>query len=123
MGTAISRDGTIVSWSPFFNWSSIEALEASTELPLPSGKTYIHNSKGYSPNLNDKTLNLINKISLVRGKAVVEEDTFNDPELIHAFANLLIDIDNNVTNNEVAIPIELIEFINTHNTYKLNKAR
>ena len=46
MGYEFDANGIFIGWSPFFNYSSIQSLKKSEELPTPNGNEYTYSDKG-----------------------------------------------------------------------------
>ena len=87
MGHSFDDNGVYIGWSNLFKYSSLEALQASEQLPMPQGKHYKLDKNGYDltkyeeifSNLNDveqiklltKILNDLNDIKAIDGKVLV----------------------------------------------------
>lgn len=87
MGHSFDDNGVYIGWSNLFKYSSLEALQASEQLPMPQGRHYKLDKNGYDltkyeeifSNLNDveqiklltKILNDLNDIKAIDGKVLV----------------------------------------------------
>ncbi len=103
LGSAF-KNGKYISWSPYFNLSSKETLEASKLLPAPTGKLndtlvndntrdsfYIQYRQLFAPNTGIFDLSITNNNLIVK----LRRDT---PEQIESFASLIKDINDNGLN-------------------------
>jgi hypothetical protein len=87
MGHSFDDNGVYIGWSNLFKYSSLEALQASEQLPMPQGRRYDLDKFGYDltryeqiyNNSNDvdktklitKILNDLNNIKAFDGKVLV----------------------------------------------------
>lgn len=87
MGHSFDDNGVYIGWSNLFKYSSLEALQASEQLPMPQGRRYKLDKNGYDltkyeeifKSLNDveqvklltKILNDLNNIKAIDGKVLV----------------------------------------------------
>jgi hypothetical protein len=44
MACEIDRNGKYIGWSPLFNLSTLEYLQASEQLPTPAGNTFTYDA-------------------------------------------------------------------------------
>lgn len=91
MGHSFDDNGVYIGWSNLFDYSSLEALQASEQLPMPQGRRYKLDANGYdltqyeadfaSANAVDriklltKILNDLNEIKAVDGKVLVNSSS------------------------------------------------
>ena len=68
MGHSFDDNGVYIGWSNLFNYSSLEALKASEQLPMPSGRRYNLNKDGYDLTQYEELYNTaddVDKIKLI----------------------------------------------------------
>ena len=64
MGHSFDDNGVYIGWSNMFNYSNIETLRASEQLPMPTGKRYSINEQGFDiTNIEYDTLEGVAKIN------------------------------------------------------------
>ena len=110
MGQSFSDDGMYIGWSPLFDYSSEQMVDASKTLPLPRG----------------------NKLIVVEGEQYSIEDELNSilassgPERLRKVANLIYKIDNNngrynyIAGTNADEKRRLIRQIQKHEDYKVS---
>lgn len=110
MGYEFDANGIFIGWSPFFNYSSIQSLKKSEELPTPNGNEYTYSDKGLDIT---EYLQLLNK------------DNLYSEQMLPVVINMLQAIDNYKGNTLVydltSIPKDnadyILKKINEHNLY------
>lgn len=110
MGQSFSDDGMYIGWSPLFDYSSEQMVDASKTLPLPRG----------------------NKLIVVEGEQYSIENELNSilassgPERLRKVANLIYKIDNNngrynyIAGTNADEKRRLIRQIQKHEDYKVS---
>lgn len=110
MGQSFSDDAMYIGWSPLFNYSSEQMVDASKTLPLPRG----------------------NKLIVVEGEQYSIENELNSilsssgPERLRKMANLIYKIDNNngrynyIVGENADQKQKIIEQIQKHENYKVS---
>lgn len=110
MGQSFSDDGMYIGWSPLFNYSSEQMVDASKTLPLPRG----------------------NKLIVVEGEQYSIENELNSilsssgPERLRKMANLIYKIDSNngrynyIVGENADQKQKIIEQIQKHENYKVS---
>lgn len=110
MGQSFSDDALYIGWSPLFNYSSEQMVDASKTLPLPRG----------------------NKLIVVEGQQYSIENELNDilsssgPERLRKMANLIYKIDTNngrynyAPGQNVDDKQKIINQIQKHENYKVS---
>ncbi len=110
MGQSFSDDALYIGWSPLFNYSSEQMVDASKTLPLPRG----------------------NKLIVVEGQQYSIENELNDilsssgPERLRKMANLIYKIDTNNGRYNYALgqnaddKQKIINQIQKHENYKVS---
>lgn len=110
MGQSFSDDAMYIGWSPLFNYSSEQMVDASKTLPLPRG----------------------NKLTVVEGQQYSIENELNSilsssgPERLRKMANLIYKIDNNngrynyIVGENADQKQKIIEQIQKHENYKVS---
>lgn len=110
MGQSFSDDALYIGWSPLFNYSSEQMVDASKTLPLPRG----------------------NKLIVVEGQQYSIENELNDilsssgPERLRKMANLIYKIDSNngrynyIVGENADQKQKIIEQIQKHENYKVS---
>lgn len=115
MGNEFDNNGIYLSWSPLFNFNSIESLNASEDLPTPNG---IRSS--YNP--AEDALDITNYINSIN----VSEFLSGNPIEIEKMVELLDEINNKGndhlthTSPDIEKANEILRLVNKHNlfTYK-----
>lgn len=82
MGYEFDDNGIYVGWSPFFNYSSLESLTKSEELPTPNGKTYAYSDSETALDITSYLMRL-------------NKDNFYTVEALPVLVDMLLAIDNN----------------------------
>lgn len=110
MGQSFSDDAMYIGWSPLFNYSSEQMVDASKTLPLPRG----------------------NKLIVVEGEQYSIENELNSilsssgPERLRKMANLIYKIDSNngrynyIVGENADQKQKIIEQIQKHENYKVS---
>lgn len=103
----LGRDGKFVGWSPYFNLSSEELLEVSTEFSYPTGESVkylsykdvfnVTNVEQLQSEIRDYVLQLFRPFSLIQANSGVQL-RLTDPDNADYF-RLFVEVINNVSEN------------------------
>ena len=100
MGFSFDDNGKYIGWSPLFDYSSLKTLQASENLPFPTGKLVRSDVNG--ADVSKLLLNINNAL--------------NDADRINKYADLLLYINSNKIDSINASP-EVVDIINKHQDY------
>lgn len=112
MGYDFDDNGVYVGWSPFFNYSSVEALKKSEKLPTPNEKKYKYTDNPVATDITEYILKL-------NPDNFYKEESLDD---VIALLNLVDDIDDiELTYDKAQVEGKNARFIlnkiNEHNSY------
>ena len=100
MGFSFDDNGKYIGWSPLFDYSSLKTLQASENLPFPTGKLVTANENG--ADVSKLLLNINNAL--------------DGADRINKYADLLLYINSNKIDSINASP-EVVDIINKHQDY------
>jgi hypothetical protein len=66
MGHSFDDNGVYIGWSNLFNYSSLEALQASEQLPMPQGRQYKLDKNGYDLTKYEEIFKNINEVEQIK---------------------------------------------------------
>ena len=111
------KNGHFVKWSPYMDLSSKSLLEASKNLPFPTGKTL--EIMDVTDNISEKNINKIDELN----NLILEYQTSNSEKQIIALSKIIKLINSlGYVPSTVSNSKDILKLVNKHNNYFKNKS-
>jgi hypothetical protein len=119
LGSSMSKRGYYYDWSNLFNYTTLQSLEASNELPIPNGITYESN---LDSNIQFNNLDLQWRTLLGNLNSENYEIELADANKMQALAQLINAVYNQKSET-INIPSTIVDVINLHSSTELEGVR